>query len=129
MIVSCRVEGPSGAVRELSALLDFNSRYCVMFARDAMDIGFQETGNRPREWQSLYPDRAPFLLGLRGIERAILITLKSVGLGSLVAHDVDAVTMEMEPSRLLPFDVVLGRSFLDNFKMVYDGRRGYLSLE
>ena len=128
LVVFCRVQGPTGVTRELSALLDFNSTYCLMFAKDAIDIGYPAAANRPREWRSLRPDEAPYLLGMRGIESSILIKLKKMSLGNLICENVATTSLEMEPARMLPFDMILGRSFLKNFTVLYDGRAGLLTL-
>jgi hypothetical protein len=128
MTIICRVEGPKGIVRELSAIIDFNSTYCLIFAKDAIDIGYPAAANRPREWRAVYPDQAPYLFGMRGIESAILVKLKRVALGNISHKEVEAVALAMEPARMLPFDFILGRSFLKYFKVSIDGRTGFLSI-
>jgi len=40
MLVTIRVEGRYGAVRELSAVIDFNSPYCTVLSQDAIDLGY-----------------------------------------------------------------------------------------
>ncbi|MHB2036402.1 MAG: hypothetical protein ACYCPW_06625 [Nitrososphaerales archaeon] len=128
MILSCRVEGPTGKVRELSAVVDFNSTYCIMPTKDAIDIGYPSTANRPREWRSPYPDQAPYLLGMRGVEQGILIKLKRVSVGNIFFENVETVALEMELSRMLPFDFILGRSFIRDLNVTYDGKNGCLVL-
>ncbi len=128
MTVICRIEGPTGVARELSAILDFNSTYCLLFAKDAIDIGYPAAASRPREWRGVYPDQAPYLLGLRGIESSILVRLKKVSVGNLVFENVEATALGMEPARMLPFDMILGRSFLKNVKLSFDGDAGYLTI-
>ena len=128
MRVVCRIEGQNNHARELTASLDFNSTHCLMFAHDAIYLGYSDVANRAREWRGLFPEKAPYLISFRGVERAILIRLKQVSLGPLAAEDVTAVCLEAEPSLLLPYDVVLGRSFLDKFKVTYDGKTKSLSI-
>ena len=128
MLVICRVAGTGDRTRELSALLDFNSTHCLIFANDAIFLGYSDVANRAREWREVFPQKTPYLMSFRGVERGIMVRLKRVSIGPLAVEDVTAVSLEMEPSLLLPYDMVLGRSFLDKFKMTYDGRSKTLSL-
>jgi hypothetical protein len=117
-------------VRELSAVLDFNSPYCVFLVpRHAVNLGFVETAFRPRDWQKSHPGSVPYLLDLRGIERSILIRVPEVSLGKLVAKSIDAVVLELGVPRMLPFDLILGRSFLQDFRLTVDAKAGFLSLD
>lgn len=128
MVVSSRVKGPSGFVRELSSLIDFNSEYCVISAWDARALGYSEGASRPGDWRRSYPDRVSMLLDFRGIERGTLVTLDEVSVGALKAEKVDSVIVELEIPRAAPFDLILGRSFLKDFKLELDMKGGYLSL-
>ena len=65
---------------------------------------------------------------MRGIERGIKVTLRKVSVGRLVATDVDALVLEMQPTRLGTFEVILGVTFLKNFRLTVDMKNGYLSL-
>ena len=53
----CRVEGPTGTVREVPAVVDHNFEYCMLFSRNAADIGYLEGTYRPGDWQKIHPDR------------------------------------------------------------------------
>ena len=128
MRVICRIEGSNNRARELTALLDFNATHTLMFAHDAIYLGYSDVANRAREWRTIFPEKTPYLISFRGVERAILIRLRRVSIGPLAAEDVTAVSLEAEPSLLLPYDVVLGRSFLNNFKVTYDGKAKSLSI-
>jgi hypothetical protein len=129
MVVYARVKGQNGKVRELSSVIDFNSPYCVVLVpRHAVNLGIIEAALRPRDLQKSHPNSVPYLLDLRGIERSILLKLPEVSLGKLVARSVDAVVLELGVPRMLPFDLVLGRSFLQNFKLTYDAKGGFLTL-
>ena len=122
------MKGENGVVREVRAILDFNSPYCVMLSRDGLALGRSEAVLRPLDWQKTHPDKVPFILDFRGIERSILIKVPEISLGPLVARDVDAIVIDLDFQRLLPIDLILGRSFLANFRLVLDGAKGYLSL-
>ena len=128
MTVFARVEGEYGVIRELSAIVDFNSTYCLLFAKDAIDIGYSQAANRAREYRSLRPDEAPYLLGMRGIESGILFALKKVTVGDMTVENVNAISLELEPARMLPFDMILGQSFLKNATLHYDGKNGTVSI-
>lgn len=128
MLVYARVKGPNGKVRELSSILDFNSPYCVIFSKDAVSIGYPEAAVRPRDWQKTHPDRVPYVLDIRGIERSVMVTLSEVSLGRLVARNVSTIVLELDIPRMLPFDLILGRTFLKNFKLTLNVKAGSLSL-
>lgn len=128
MLVYARVKGPNGKVRELSSVLDFNSPYCVIPPKHAVNLGFIEAAFRPRDWQKSHSSKVPYLLDLRGIERSILVDLPQVSIGELVAKDVGTVVLELETPRMLPFDLVLGRTFLDGFELTLNSKEGFLSL-
>lgn len=128
MLVMCRIGGTVNRTRELTALVDFNSTYCMIFAHDAVFLGYSDVANRAREWREVFPHKTPYLTSFRGVERGILIKLKQVSIGPLSAEDVGAVSLEFEPSTLLPCDFILGRSFLDKFKVTYDGRAKSLTI-
>jgi hypothetical protein len=128
MIVWCRVRGPRGRTRELSTVLDFNSAYCLMLRQDAIDVGYPEASHSHGTWRTARSDRAPLIVGLRGIERTILVTLVEVSIGELAARGVDAIVLEYDQSPSLPFDMIPRWTLLRNFRLEVDPASGYLSL-
>jgi hypothetical protein len=131
ILVSVRVEGKNGYVRELSAVLDINSPYCMVLPQDAIVLGYSAAANKPGDQERYYPDEVPRMTGMRGVERGIKVSLKKVSIGPLAATDVDAVVFETGPPPNVHFDMILGRTFLKNFKFAVDlkgGKKGYLSL-
>lgn len=128
MLVSVRVEGKYGAVREVSSLLDFNAPYCTILFQDAIDLGYPEGGNKHQDEERMNPERAPRFTSMQGIQRGIKVTLDKVSLGSIVATNVEAVVMELEVPRFITYDFVLGRSFLKHCKVTVDVNRGYVSI-
>lgn len=128
MYVMSRVKGPTGLVRELQAIVDPNAEFCSMFARDGHDLGYGEAVIRPKQWQKLHPDRAPYVLDFRGIERSVLFALKEVSVGDIVVKDVDTVIVDMDIPRLVPFDMILGKTFLKHCKFTVDIPNGYFEL-
>jgi hypothetical protein len=127
-LVTARVEGKMGVVRELSSIINFNSPYCTILSMDAVDMGYPEAGNKHPDEERLHPKTVPRFTELRGIERGILVKLQKVSVGSLVARNVEAVVLELEIPRFITFDFMLGRSFLKNFKLTVDVKKQYISL-
>jgi hypothetical protein len=129
MLVTARVEGERGTARELSAAIDFNYGYCMVLREDATQLGFPRAANlHSDEWRD-HPGQTPWFTSLRGIDRGILVTLPKVSVGPLTAKNVDAVVLELEHPRFVVVDFILGRSFLKNFKLTVDLKKGYLSLD
>ena len=129
MLVSTRIKGKNGRVRELSAVVDFNAPYCVVLAPDAVDLGYPEAANLHTSEMRIHPERVPWFTSMRGIDRGILVTLREVSLGSLTARDVDAAVLELEHPRFITFDMILGRTFLKDFRVAFDMKKGYLSVQ
>jgi predicted aspartyl protease len=128
MTAWCRVKGSNDKIRELEAAIDFNYSYCLMLRQDAADLGYSEASYRHSGWHELRPDRAPLVLTARGIERTILINLKEVSVGKLAAKNVAAVVLEYDLPAMVPVDMILGQTFLKNFKLGLDPRSRTLSL-
>lgn len=128
MTVMGRVSGSNGRTRELSAMLDLAWHYSYILKMDALQLGYQEVAHRPQEWASLKPNQVPYILGMRGVEICTLIMLKEVSVGSMKANEVEAIVPEMETPPTIPVDLILGRSFLKNFKLTVVEKHGYFSL-
>ena len=124
-----RVHGPLGTVRELSTAIDPNFAYTVIFSRDAVHLGYAAASYKPPDWASVDRTQTPYVIGLREIERSVLGTLSKVSVGRLEARNVDALVLERDLMRLLPVDLVLGRTFLQNFRVEFDMKKGVLTLE
>ncbi len=100
MILMSRVQGPDGVVtRELSSVLDPNFAYSVIFSRDAIDLGYPEAAIRPKELAKAHPERVPYILEFRGIDRSVMVRLAKVSIGKLVAKDVDALVVDTQIPR------------------------------
>ncbi len=115
-------------VRELTAALDFNYPYCTILGPDAVDLGYPQAASKHVDEERLHPERTPWFTSLRGIDRGIMVTLPKVSVGHLTAKNVDAVVLELEHPRFVVVDVILGRTFLKNFKMTLDMKGRSLSL-
>ncbi len=128
MLVTARVEGEYGAVRELSAVIDFNAPYCTMLYQDALDLGYPQAGNKHSDQERLTPELVPRFAEMRGIDRGILFKLHKVSVGSIEVTGVDTVVLELDTPRLVTFDLRLGRSFLKHCKLTVDVGKGYVAL-
>ena len=124
LLVSARVEGQHGFVREVSSLIDFNAPYCSILRQDAIDLGYPHAGNRHVEEERTRPDRVPVFTSWQGIQRGILVKLRKVSVGPIVANDVEAVVLELSHPRFHTFDFVLGRTFLNSCKLTVDVNKG-----
>ncbi|MDG7001455.1 MAG: hypothetical protein JRN15_20350 [Nitrososphaerota archaeon] len=129
MIVFARVKGKNGRVRELSALLDYNSHFSWMLRKDAVDVGYPEAINRPEDYEAVAARRTPHIISGRGLELGILVKIDEVSIGNLVAKNVDAITLKLDFPMMLPIDLILGRNFLENFTLTVNSKEGYLLLE
>jgi predicted aspartyl protease len=128
MMLMVRVKGRYNRVREVNALLDFNCHYSWMLRTDAVHLGYQEADNRPEDYKSLAPRSTPEVLTLRGLELGIMVTLTEVAIGTLKAKNVNAFILAHPTPLQLPVDLILGRTFLEKFKLVFDGKNGFLYL-
>ena len=128
--LTCRILGKNSVRRELSCILDPNFHYSAIYAKEALALGYSDASFRPEELASLkHPEEVPYVLTFRGIERSIRVRLKEVALGQLVARDVDALVFVVDIPLLLPADVILGRTFLQNFKLGYNFKEKTIELD
>lgn len=58
----------------------------------------------------------------------ILVDLKEVSVGNLAAKNVAAVVLEYDLPPMVPVDMILGQTFLKNFKLKVDSKSCTLSL-
>jgi hypothetical protein len=128
MIITARVEGKQGRIRELSALLDFNTHFTWIFRLDALHLGYPEVNHRPEDYKSFSSSSTGEILSLRGIELSIQVQLTKISIGKLSASNIRAFILPLNVPLDFPIDLILGRSFLDKFRVVFDPKAGYLSL-
>jgi hypothetical protein len=129
MTLISKVKGANGVVREFTTVLDNNWPYSYLPKMDALQLGYSAVANRPQEWVTLYPAQVATIVSIRGIEMCTLVSLKEVSVGRLVAKDVQAIVSHLETPPIIPVDVVLGQTFLKNFKMIIDSKAGTLTLK
>lgn len=128
MLVMARIKGKTNRVREVTAILDFNNSMSWMIRLDAIHLGYSEAANRPEDYKTIADANVPEVLTIRSLELGIALNLAEVSIGDLSAKNVRAFILPVDIPRLIPVDLVLGRSFLNNFKMVFDPKAGYLTL-
>jgi hypothetical protein len=129
MMLFAKVKGNNGKVRELSAILDFNWHYSWILVKEAVEIGHPEVLNRPEDYEAIAARRTPHVISQRGLELTIMTTLDEVTVGDLTAFKVDAIATKLDMPLMVPVDLVLGRTFLNNFTMTIDPKAGILSLD
>jgi len=128
MILFARVRGKNGKIRELSTLLDFNAHYSWILRKDAVDLGYPQVINRPEDYESVAMQKTPHVLSGRGLEQGILAQLNEVSIGGITVKNVDAIALKLDIPLMLPIDLILGRNFLNNFKLNVDPAASTLAL-
>ncbi len=128
MVLISKVKGANGKIREFATVLDSNWPYSYIPKMDALQLGYSEVSNRPQEWVTLYPSQVATIMSMRGIEMCTVVSLKEVSIGKLVAKDVQAIVYHIEAPPIIPVDVVLGQTFLKNFRIAIDSKAGTLTL-
>jgi len=128
MIIFARVKGKYKRVRELTALVDYNCHFSWILRTDAVHLGYPEVDNRPEDYKSFSSAKTPEILTLRGLELGISVSLTEVSIGKLRAKNVETFILGHPTPLQFPVDLILGRTFLKNFKLVIDSKAGYLYL-
>jgi hypothetical protein len=128
LVVFVRLKGPTGRVREVSAVIEPSYEYCLMLRNDAATIGYPSVTSRPEDWADAFPNEVVNILSFRGIELGTLVKIKEVSIGPLKAENVEAVVTKSEFSITSPVGMFLGRSFLKHFKLEVDPAAGTFSL-
>lgn len=127
--VFCRLSGPADCVREVNMAVDPNYEFCCLTKQDAALIGYPSVTQKPTELVSIQgAEVVPTIIDMRGMELGTKIILKRMSVGSLDAYDVEAVVLKMELPTMFPVGGVLGRSFLQKFKLTVDYKSGYFTL-
>ena len=115
-----RIKGAKG-VREIKAVLDTGSQYCIIPLQDARQLGYDAYFNADDPGD-----------GTRGITKTDLvevdeIELEEVSVGDLVVKKVKSLVWGLP--RLAGVEAILGLSFLEHFKTTLDFKQGYLTIE
>ncbi len=115
-----RVKGERGE-REFQAILSTGSTPAVISKIDAMQLGYDIIQDLTEEEEAINAVTSS------GTIEGLEIPLKEVRLGDLVAKDVQAVVLDMPT--VGGVDMLLGTSFLKNFKTTLDYDKEILVVE
>jgi predicted aspartyl protease len=115
-----RIKGAKG-VREMRAVLDTGSQYCLIPLQDARQLGYDAYFNADDPGE-----------GTKGITKTDLvevdeIELEEVSVGDLVAKRVKSLVWTLP--KLGGLEATLGLSFLEQFRTTLDFKQGYLIIE
>ncbi|MBR6332368.1 MAG: retropepsin-like domain-containing protein [Dehalococcoidales bacterium] len=116
-----RIKGPV-CTREFRALIDTGSDLCVIPVEDARDMGMQNFYNPDCENNPAF-----IRLSNTCYFEAESLVMEKVMVGDIEAENVDFVALTLP--RDGGIDVILGRSFLKNFKLTVDYEKGFMSIE
>lgn len=114
IVLSVKLEGRISETARMA--VDTGATYVMIPWDLAESLGYQPERSRERIE----------MVTASGVERAPLITLKSVRLAGLEAKGVKALVHDLPPRSFV--DGLLGLSFLKNFKFCLDFKRGLLEL-
>lgn len=121
LIYFARFKGSKGW-RELKAVIDIGSVYCVVPVFDAMQLGYEAYFDTQSE-----RGEGTEMITSSGIVEARELEIEEFALGNLSAFNVAALALDMP--RLGRVDMVLGQSFLKNFNVMLNFKEGYMTLE
>ena len=107
-VVFAKVRGKKG-LRELRAIISPASEYTVISNRDALQMGYDAFLARGAGALAITPG---------GIIKAAVVKIEEISVGDCSAKGVEALCYELpEPAAV---DVILGKTFLENFSLVFD---------
>lgn len=116
-VVFAKIRGKKG-VRELKAVISPASEYTVITNKDALQTGYdvlmgRETGGA-------------LAVTAGGIMKASMVKIEEISVGDCSAKGVEALCYELpEPAGA---DLILGKTFLENFTLTFDYARKLLKM-
>ena len=116
IVLDVEIKGKSGVTTKRLAL-DTGATFVIIPWDVAELIGYKPELSRERTT----------MITASGVESAPLVTLKSVSALGKQTGNVKAIVHDLPPKSYV--DGLLGLSFLRNFTLTLDFRRGYLELE
>ncbi|MDG6901420.1 MAG: hypothetical protein JRM80_05605 [Nitrososphaerota archaeon] len=123
-----RIVGRKGRSRELRAILSTGSYYCSVPMIDAYRIGYPDAIIYSNVTGQIEAERPEWAVTLSSLIQAPLVVLDEVSIGNAFrAENVEALAYH--PPEEAEVEVVLGRSFLKNFKLTYDPEGSEFVLE
>ena len=117
-----RLKGRNGAVREIRALLDPASDYCVLPKPDAFRLGYPEAAHD--DPITMPPNLVTLSTGA-GYSQGMLIKIQELNLGQIRLENVAFIAHDLSQS--VCYDVILGRSFFSaagcNLELDYSSQK------
>jgi len=101
-----RLKGRNGAVREIRALLDPASDYCVIPKPDAFRLGYPEAAH---DDPITMPPNLVTMATSTGYSQGMLIKIQELHLGQISLQNVPFIAYDLSQS--VCYDAILGRSF------------------
>ncbi len=115
-----RIKGEKG-VREIRAVLDTGSQYCVIPLQDARQLGYDAYFSPDDPGSGTIAVTKAELIEVDEIE------LEEVSVGDLVARNVKSLVWGFP--KLAGVEGLLGLSFLEHFRTSLDFKQGLLTIE
>lgn len=116
-IVFAKIRGKKG-VRELKAIISPASEYTVITNKDALQTGYDFSVGRD--------GGGALVITAGGIMKAAIVKIEEISVGECSAKGVEALCYELpEPAGA---DLILGRTFLKNFSLLFDYSRDVLRM-
>jgi predicted aspartyl protease len=106
-VIFVRLKGRNNSVRELLALLDPASDYCVLPKPDAFRLGYPEAAH---DDPITTPPNLLTAASMAGYTQSMLIKMKQVWVGGIESEEVDFLAFDLPQS--ICYDAILGKSFL-----------------
>lgn len=128
MVVYARFKGPNGLRRELRTLVRPGAPYCFIDRDDAARMGFPQALLEPGPMQyEMRNAKVPLISTAMGFIEGPLFVLPEISLGDLSAKGVQTLCYDLPDASHI--DAVLGETFLRNFVVSFDYRKGELRIE
>jgi len=105
-LVYVRLKGRNNSVREVRALIDPASDYCILPKPDAFRLGYPEAAH---DDPITMPPNLITVASSAGYSQGMLIKMQELELGDIKLRDVDFLAYDVSQS--VCFDAVLGRTF------------------
>ncbi|MDG6995647.1 MAG: hypothetical protein JRN52_06975 [Nitrososphaerota archaeon] len=119
-----RLKGLSGVVREYQALVVPTSEYCIIPPVDAFALGYPVAGGS--DVRSFSPNQLHFA-SYSGYARGVSLKMLEVDIAGTTFKDVEFVAVDI--LQAAGFDVVIGKSLLQNTKLQLDYGSHQMTLE
>lgn len=117
-VVFAKIRGKKG-VRELKAIISPASEYTVVTPRDAMQTGYDVLMTNRKMSGAL-------AITAGGIMKASVARIEEIDVGDCSAKDVEVLCYELPEHA--GADLILGKTFLENFSLTFDYSKNLLRM-